>query len=495
MQTQNSFFSFPTYVFIVAAVLLLGSFAWSSSNNMIMQPSLRDIWQHAATLRALISNLADPSNPFVVSDEGTRHFHLFWVGWAAVARNFGLSEWDVLELAAYFSMTLFGTGIFLFARAYHPSPWAPFVLLLTTLFGWTVSIQHTGFHSPSTLLYSAAYPATAMIGLSFILWAVTIRCLENLKFIVVLVPIVAIMFTTHQLGAVIGFVGAGCFILCWPRGTHKSRLIAILATVFGLGISMLWHYHNPLLIALRSGNLTWPGSSYFYEWPYLWAALIPSMVGVLGLQGPRSRPLALALILFICLYLIGLTGIKIAGRFLMPITLVLQVGLASYLLHIFEDPRKQRERTKLIIGMASVTLVLLHGVNFAKRVAVELEQRRSGANIFAAVSELTYDISDSEQVAASSGAAWPAVASGQRVLSIPWPEPAIHDLAQRQEATRLLFDPTLSRQERVDIARKYGVRTLIVDRRFLSSSTSKRLLEQTVRSDASGTMLRFDLFE
>lgn len=191
------FFSLPTCVYIVVAVLLLGSFAWFSSYNMLIQPSLRDIWQHAATLRALIGNLADPSNPFVASNEGTRHFHPFWVGWAAVAQSFGLSEWDVLKLAAYFSMALFGTGTFVFARSYHPSPWAPLVLLLTTLLDWTVSIQHTGFHSPSTLIFSAAYPATALIGLSFILWAMTIRCLDNLKFTVLMVPISAVMFATH----------------------------------------------------------------------------------------------------------------------------------------------------------------------------------------------------------------------------------------------------------------------------------------------------------
>lgn len=293
----------------------------------------------------------------------------------------------------------------------------------------------------------------------------------------------------------IGFIGAGCFILCWPRGTAKSRLITALAIIFGLGISTLWPYHNPLFMALRPGNFTWAGSSYFYGWSFLWAALVPSVLGVLGLQGPRSRPLAVGLFLFICLYLIGLTGVQTAGRFLMPITLILQIGLAVYLLEIFEGRRKQLDRTKLIVGMASITVFLLHGTYFAKRAAVELEQRRSGADIFAAALELTADIPDTEQVAASSGAAWPAVAGGQKVLSIPWPDSAIHDLAERQTATRLLFDAALSRQEKIKIARAYGVRTLIVDRRFLPASTVTVLREQSVRSDSAGTMLRFDLFE
>ena len=65
-------------------------------------------------------------------------------------------------------------------------------------------------------------------------------------------------------------------------------------------------------------------------------------------------------------------------------------------------------------------------------------------DVYIAAERLTSDIPDDEQVAAFGLTAWPVVAAGQRVLSVPWPEPGITDLAERQEMTDALFDTALS---------------------------------------------------
>jgi hypothetical protein len=176
----------PFALYVVIATAFLGFMGWLSATDMLLENSARDIWQHAAALRALIADLANPANPFVVADTGSRHFHPLWVGWAAVAQAAGLDVWDVLAGAAYLSMAVLGTGIYLFARALHSSPWAPLVVFLCLMLGWILPIQHTGFHAPATLLYAAAYPATYLVGLSFMLWGLVLRSLDRPTLVVIL---------------------------------------------------------------------------------------------------------------------------------------------------------------------------------------------------------------------------------------------------------------------------------------------------------------------
>lgn len=483
----------PTYAFLAVAIFLLGSAAFTSSNVSI-QPLNRDIWQHAAALRSLIADLETPTNPFVISDEGSRHFHPLWVGWAAVAKTFGLSIWNVLSLAGYLSMILLGTGIFVFSKAYYPSPWAPLVLLLTMLFGWLAQVEHTGFHSFDTLLYGAAYPATYMIGFSLILWAITIRTLENKKYVLILALIVAVMFTTHQLGAAIGLVGAACFALFWPHASSTSRAITILATVLGLSLSLLWPYHNPLALVFESGNSAWDGGSDFYGLAYLTVPFIPSAVGLLGLQRSRSRPLALALLCYTCVFLVGLSGIKIAGRFLMPMTLVLHIGLASYILGLLGSPRIDKERKTVVVCAALIATVFMYYTSMAKSDGFGVWSREAGTNIYESAQELTRDIPSTQEVAVLGVSAWPVVATGQKVLSVPWPEPLIHDLAERQTATKELFDPRLPSERRIELAQSLGVRTLLVYEILLPADTLDVLREQSIDWKKSGSLIRFDLF-
>ena len=244
----------PHLCFIVAAALFLGTAAFVAATNMIADQPNQDIWQHVAALNALMDNLAHPANPFVASDETSRHFHPLWVATAAFAQAFGLSVWTALHLVTYLSMGLFAGAVYSFARTYFASPWAPLVLLVTLLFGWMIPVQHTGVHAFKSLLFGAAYPATFLISFSLILWAVVMHALEQRKWLVVVVFLVALMFATHQLGAVIGLIGAGCFILLWPGAGLAARVAVSLAVLCGLGLSLFWPYYNPFLFVFQSGG-------------------------------------------------------------------------------------------------------------------------------------------------------------------------------------------------------------------------------------------------
>ena len=112
---------------------------------------------------------------------------------------------------------------------------------------------------------------------------------------------------------------------------------------------------------------------------------------------------------------------------------------------------------------------------------------------------MTASVPDSELIAVYDVAAWPISASGQKVLSIPWPEPGIPDLARRQAIIERLFDPSVTRDQRVALARATGVRTLIFDERFGKKGPwpywqEFRLYEQAKAISRAGPVVRLDLY-
>jgi hypothetical protein len=484
-------FGRPDLIYALIAAPALGLFAWLSGQGMLVEHPASDIWQHAAALLALIENPHAPGNPFIVSDAGSRHFQPLWLGWAAVARIAGLDVWQVLALAGYGAMALFGIGVYVFARALHPAPWAPVVLFLCLMLGWALPLQHTGFHSPLTLYYAAAYPATYMIGLSFILWALVLRSLVRPVFVIPLCALAALMFTTHQVGAVIGFIGAGSFALCWPHGTIAVRLRVLSALVLAVSLSTFWPYFNAVEIVLRPGNATWEGGPAFYSPVYLTAALIPSIFGLAGLRAPAGRALVLMAGVFLCIYLVGLTGFQLAGRFLMPLVLVLQVGLALYIVTNIGSDRRRLVLIGMIAATNLATLVMVANLLDITAPATEPGE----VTFYEAAGILSADIADDQPVAALLTSAWPVVATGQKVLSVPWPEPMIVDLAARQAVTKALFAADLVADDRIALARNHHVRSLIAWQERLSDAQLAVLQAQAVATISVGPLIRFDLYD
>jgi hypothetical protein len=141
----------------------------------------------------------------------------------------------------------------------------------------------------------------------------------------------------------------------------------------------------------------------------------------------------------------------------------------------------------------SLCLVMTYG-------QLEDEQRlfAEEGNSYEAALALTRDIPDGEPVAAYDVSAWPIVATGQRVVSVPWPEPMIDGLAARQAAAERLFDPALTRDQRLALARIWGAKILIMDkkgplRRKMPKGMLQTLEAQSVRHSQAGQFIRFDL--
>ena len=492
----------PALCFWVAGLIVYGLAAWNFSGGHFLNQTSRDLWQHIATLRALIENPFHPANPFVATGEGSRHFHPYWVSVALVAKALGWNEWQAIAFAGFVSAGTLLAGIHAFGRAFYRTPWGPLALLGAMVFGWSLPFSHTGYHSIATLIEGIAYPAALLIGLSLLLWALVIRALERPALAWAIVPLAAFMFATHQLGAGIGFMAAGCFILLWPDASLRARAGAAAALAAGIALSTAWPYHDPFEAIARAGVPTWTGGVNFYHPVMLGVAFVPSLFGLAGLRHRRfvrtGLPVLAAFVLFAAIFALGLAGILIATRFVMPAVLMLHIGLGALFLTLPADWRSLTRTAQLSLFALALLCLGLFGIMTVAQFDTEQRIFEEEGSSYAAALALTHDIPDREPVAAYDVFAWPIVATGQRVVSVPWPEPMIDGLADRQAAAERLFDPSLTRDQRVGLARRWGAKVLIMDRKGpLRRKMPKRMLEtleaQSARTTESGGFIRFDL--
>jgi hypothetical protein len=470
-RTAREIWRNPTALYCFAALIVLGGCALNAALGHWAHQANRDLFQHVASLRALIENLSHPENPFVASGEGSRHFHPYWVMMAALARTFGLTVWQTIAVASFVSMGVVAAGIYLFAREYYRSAWGPLALLLCALLGWSMPVSHTGFLNVPTLVEGASYPAPLVTGLSFVLWALVIRSMRDARNALLIVPLVAFMFATHQLGAGLALVVGTSIFLLWPEGSLRARSAVCLAFAGGLLLSAAWPYHDPFVVLFRAGNPSWENGVEWFTPKYLIGMLIPSAVGVLGLIKPivprTGRPFLVVLPVLILGFLAGAVGFMTGTRFAPVAILLLQIGMGAILVRFAESPAVHSDKFKKALAGAAFGTILFQllamGIFYWPK---EYRDEHRYGNVYDKAANATASIPDNQEVAAYDVAAWPIAASGQKVLSVPWPEPMISDLAKRQAIIAQLFNPRISRTERLALAKAAGVQTLILDVRF-----------------------------
>ena len=492
----------PGLCFWTIGLFVYGLAAWHSAGGHFLDQTSRDLWQHLAALRALITEPFNPANPFVATDEGSRHFHPYWVGIALIARAVGWNAWQAIAFASFVSAATLLAGIHAFGRAFYRSPWGPLALLAAMVLGWCLPVSHTGYHSPGTLIEGMAYPAALLIGLSLLLSALVIRALDRPVLAWGIAPLCAFMFATHQLGAGIAFVMAGCFILLWPEGSLRARAAAAGAIGAGLLLAAAWPWHSPFEAIARAGNPTWTGGMNFYKPSMLVSAFVPSLAGLWGLRHARferdARAVLAAFLFFAAFFALGAFGLLIATRFAMPAVLMLHIGLGALFLALARDWGGLARSKQL--GLFTLAVLCVQGFALISYALLKFEGEYSAkmGNAYEAALTLTRDIPDDRPVAAYDVFAWPVVATGQRVVSVPWPEPMIDRLGERQADAERLFDPSLTRDQRLALARKWGATTLILDRKGpLRRKMPGKLLAvldaQSVRRTEAGQFIRYDL--
>ena len=473
--------------YAITAALFLALAGWQLLSPLRLNWGGADIWQHLAALNAIIESPADPRNPFVDMAEPSRLFGPYWVLVGTIARLAGAEALHALVAASIVSVTLWLGAIYLFGRAWLGSAKGALVLLLTLTLAWIWPPSFTGYHSPIAIITGAAFPAFLLMGLTLLLWALSIRLLERGEGVIGIGLLTAFMTATHPFGAAVALAGAAAFALLAERAATRERQKLAAALAGGAALALVWPYYSVIEMLGGAGSAAWGTGANFYTVRWLAESLVPAIFGLAGLLNRRSWPLLALLALCAAGFLLGLTERFAAGHRLLPyITLILHIGLAQLILTAWSN----RPMRLPIVGFAVLLAILQLHWTAGTVIAMRGDMRANG-DLLSAARALTADIPSDAVIAGETTASFPVAANGRRVLSTPFAEPMVTDLAERQADSAALFDPSKSAAERSAIARRRGVSYLIVDVRTASPETLRMLASEASEPRRAGELVRY----
>ena len=382
-------------------------------------------------------------------------------------------------------------GIYVFGRAFFPTPWGPAALLATTAFGAWMPFPHTGGHSPAALLEGTGYPAVTAYGIALLLWGWGIRVLDGERsraLDAALVAIIALLVPQHQMGAGIALIGLTAFGVAWPSTLQKRFYLGCLTTA-GLILAAFWPYFDPYAILMTANRPEWNTGMDFYSTEVLAMLFLPIIVGLYWLPQPLKKgahlPIFLAGCGYLGLYGLGALGSPVAHRMILPVVLLLEILLAVGLIRSLSTGM-----TRWNVG----TIGFWAGVSIGLLImsAMMLEETGRKHNYLKHAEQLVSDLPSDAIIAGHFLTAGPFNAIGRKTLSSPMTEPLVEDMPQRRALNEKLFDPTISREERRFLMRKAGVSALVVDEVWIDRQALDALIANSGGSRRSGPLIRLD---
>ena len=401
----------------------------------------------------------------------------------------GLTAPQGFVLGSILNLILFAVGIWILGRAIHGGPSGALALLAALLGGWLLGPDFTGYHDPLTLLSSAGYPAITAVAASLIMWGLSVRYVRGESAGFAIPFVVALAFASHPLGTSVGVAGVGAIAIFTPDQALARRIKLLGLLALGLAGSMIWPYFNPLQVISTAGSARWEVGINFYHPLWIAASLFPAVIGIVGLLRREMLPFLLLFAACSAGFALGATDYFVAGhRLLSFVALILHIGLSFVLLDLFRARSRTASVGQVLAFYAVVIQVGWTAIRFDE---MRVQGERDG-NLLVAAMHLTHGTEGG--FAGLITAAFPIAASGRRVLSTPFAEPLVADFEQRQAATRALFNPALNGAMRADLARRYGVRYLVVDVRYSPPVLRQRLAAGSIGVMRSGVLLRYQLY-
>jgi hypothetical protein len=470
----------PDFLYLAFALtLVVGVSAvhlWAPSNIVSYE---RDVWHHLAVLNELLKSPFHAVNPHIVSDAPSRTFMPWYVLLAIIGRGVGLDAQQLLGISAFASVTALVVGARLFARAYFADRWAP-ILFLAVLFGtWFGGPNHTGFHSISTLLYSASYPFNIVLALGFFTWWAVLRALRApaapIGAFCAIALLVAFMFTTHQLQGAFAIGGALTFALFHGHAAFRRRCQIMAVIVAGIVLCQFWPYFDPIAFSFAGENFTYVYQTRI-EWtsaPGMFGALGLSVIGAVGLYDFRRRAWRRDLAIAVGAIFAGILAMRALGwwiglRFLPFLAVFLQIALTAWLLDLRSGASSTGIRRAilpmlLVASTLNAALAALDVAGAQLYLAGRADPRSNNwsRDILAAMTEVKAQLGPGAVVLAEGNTAYPIQASDMKVVSIPRPFPEVADSVERQAASIAFFSSDTSTAERCAILARYGVAALI----------------------------------
>jgi hypothetical protein len=420
---------------------------------------------------------------------------------ALVGRAAGTDALGAMSLASVLNTALFLLGIYLFFREYFRDPRAPLLGLVVMFGSWLDAPHFSNVYKLSIYFSVAGYPSSAALAVMLLALTALLRAIRSERerkgtWVLVLV-LLAYLYVTHPLTAMLAFVAAGALVLTDGHAPRKRRTWLIGALFGALLLASLWPYYPALgMVASGTADRVQKGLEAgdhslhsFYE--------SEKLVGILGVAA-----LALPLLPYFVWKRIHLvvpigTGamlavfvagafidIPLAHRFVLLAVFFLQIGLVWLLLVALSRPLRGASESMpryvgrvagalgaaILVAVMAVAAVADAGERFDRehRTGTESPTVRYGRR----VAEL---VEPNAIILAEPLVSWPLPTFGPKIVTLHHRNPLIADGAERDQAWRRFFGSRATDEERKAILARFGVTHVIVTQR--SSPATLRYLK------------------
>lgn len=492
---------FAASAYFLGAAILAAVLLYTLIHPVAVVSFQRDIWHHLAVFDELLRSPFFAENPHIASDDPSRSYTPWAVFIALIGGYFDLDAFGALALAGGITVFALLVSIFLFARRYWQSLWAPVALLFTLFATWGVPVNHTGYHTLTTFVFSIAYPFGIVLAMGFFSWWLVLKTLAasslNIIYIAFLVALSFGLFVTHQLQGLFAVGAAMGFALFAAEARIMRRLITVLALVCGLAASQYWWYFDPVAYILDPNVRKGHNDERFLSYSLENSGLIFNTIGLawFGLLGLRLKSLgrlrlelAIPLVVLAAGFIMLLgNGNWVATRVMPFIVLFLQMGLVSYFFQPLSENRPPVVadvfRGCLITVMGFMLIINVQDAwqnynraqGFLDSGDITQQPRTWSPDILPAMAFAETLAPRGATAIAYRQTAFPVEASTLKVVSIPRLFAEVADMQERQSATETFFTAETDLATRCEILTRYDVSLIVYHGRWLDDPVQAEL--------------------
>ena len=309
----------------------------------------RDVWHYLAVVQALFDSPFYAKNPHVISDSPSRFFTPWTILVSMVGKGLALNAQKTLGIIGTLNAIVLVIGIWLFAREYWKNDWAPLILIVVMFAVWSTHVNHTGFHTLTTAMFSISYAFATVLGFGFIYFWVVLRALQQPvasgAWAVAVAVFTAFLFIAHQMQGAFAIGTAVTFAIFIPGASIGQRAKIIGSIVAGFALSTFWWYFDPIALVFVTNVYTDPpGVQYFSYAEARFLTVLqfaaPAFLGIIGFYDFAARRWRQELICGTTAIFLGIVtalalDIWIFGRFVPFFMLFLHFGWVGLILAIF----------------------------------------------------------------------------------------------------------------------------------------------------------------
>ncbi|GAA2290299.1 hypothetical protein OKJ48_34140 [Streptomyces kunmingensis] len=438
-------------------------------------PMCCDFGQHAAVVERLRASLLHPRHPMAdLPGAGSPYYSPYALAQGVFARATGLAGWEVVKLAGPLNLLVLLSGLNRFVRTLTSRPWAPVLALLAMVLLWgTRTAWWSGYLGLLSMTGNLGYPSTFAIGLTFWAWAGAAKLRTGGPWwgyggLGVLMGVILLI---HPITSVAALIGLGATAIPPPGTRNRARShnratlspltgwpTALLATA---AVTSIWPYYDVLSL-VGDSSVDHIHRQLYTEMPArFWLALIGLPALWLRFRRDRRDPLAVMFALDVLVIAYGwVTGHytygRILGLTLVPLQFSLAIALAA------PRPWAWPRRT---LGLCAATGAALGFLTVQAGAVVPRgfdQPPMWPTYVWAAQHIPPGDVvlTDGYRPTRS------LPGYGPNLLAPAWPDPALdeRERERRLTAVRAYLSPGSTRSERTAVARRYGVRWLLLDK-------------------------------